>query len=1245
MGKRFKKTLLMIALMMTLAIVFPSIAPILQSDNVAHGAPGEGYTNSEEGDGKSSESESKDDKSDDSESSDSESSEDESESGDGEGESKGSKIEGKDSRWTLFSQIIMGQAVDTEKENKEKEADKGVIQKAFDGAVSGIIGDGGVQLNIPYTKFSALNKELTKKPLDEYEGGEEGQALASTFATYSQYGYINSLSGEKLATGATEFVGNIGRFFGGAIAYVSLIFYSIMDFLLDMVLEGLVALNPYSLLGLDDGKSALPGDNSLSKGLRGLFDAMGLNGEFFGTLTELGLIIIVFLFVMKLMINFFQVRFKEAGKNSYKFIVRMFALLAGLPLLFVLSASVAKTAQNYIDATHVTDSPAMSHLIDSRAMSSGLNMSPSALQSPGESPHVSAKENYIDKRYQPAKKESRNRIATINEEAYKNLYDEEDKKRISFDLVGKWLQGEKFDVNTYMADLRSNAELPGVSNFKDEYAKSKNLSDEQKEKLTRRDLESVMWSSTQNTDEALRKPDHKNYDPTMNIGVVDDSSFSTQSVVLMLQSEFDSSSAKFYAYNMAPSGQQANSKNISTIKTEWREISMPGEGMFGVFGSWLSLVSKSLTYVLIATAVIMALISSIFAQAFYKFFKQVWQTLFFGSIHSLLATFLIYLGVIGSVLMAVGLPGTITKFVESIQSIMLEVSQDSIPAGIIEIIGSMVMLIIGYWISWGGRIATTNETPVRLLVTFFVNMALEFESRVAEMNRQGGTSFKATGEGLRQAGRTQTTATSEKIKAGAKESGNSLKGVSKGTMKGAGRGAVKGATIGFATGGVGGAVAMGSKEAVKGAGKGAVAGRKSRDGSKDATEKGLEAKKMGKQSVGDVKSAFSDAKVKKSAMKAEGSQRYASQIGKMNDTGNMSNHKRDQSLSNYQDIRSEEMANSIDEDVKGSAKYSNVVGAPSQPFSKNLTANKDSLDEISGDQHLYENSSKNDLRTMSHRASEEAEKHRLSGDKKPAFTQEEVTSLSEAEGENDFVDKLHNTGNGMEYAMQTENARNVMQGSKFADENGDIQMNKIADYQKQTDRRVGSGEVLSKEELKDKSLIDSAFVMGAKEKYRKPSTKFKDKIGYSQSDKTNGSVESRNKKRDNSNVSNRKNAQNARGSKGRDSVKSNKAKMNNRATQSEKLKTRPSQTRTRPTQTRTRPTQTQTRPTQTRTRPTQTQTRPTQTRTRPTQTRTRPSQTRPSKENVKARPSQTRGSTSSQRKISKPNVKKPNKKI
>src|SRR5699024_11923416 len=102
--------------------------------------------------------------------------------------------------------------------------------------------------------------------------------------------------------------------------------------------------------------------------------------------------------------------------------------------------------------------------------------------------------------------------------------------------------------------------------------------------------------------------------------------FSTQSVVLMLQSSFDASSAKFYAYNFAPKNNQANLKNLTTVKTEWKEISMPGDGIVGGIGSWLSLISQSLSYVLIASAVLSALFTTTMVTGFIFFIKQAINT-------------------------------------------------------------------------------------------------------------------------------------------------------------------------------------------------------------------------------------------------------------------------------------------------------------------------------------------------------------------------------------------------------------------------------------------------------------------------------------------------------------------------------------------------------------------------------------------------------------------------------------------
>ena len=1051
-----------------------------------------------------------------------------------ENEKKSKSIKGKDSRWTLYAQIIMGQAIET----KKKEESKSGLEKSFKGVVSGIIGDGGTTLDIPYTKYSALNKELTGKDLDEYEGGEEGQALASTLATFNQYGYIKSLSGNKLATGIMELVGDIGRFFGGGIAYIGLVFYGLLSKLLEVLLKGLVILNPYSLLGFDKGHTSLP-DNPVSNLVRKFFDAIGLNGDFFTTLSELGLIIIVIIFVIRIMINLSQVRFKKTGKDTSGLLVRVFALLAGLPLLCVLSASIAKTAYNFIEATHVTDAPAMSHLVDSRAMASGLNMSPSALKS-SETPHVSADENYIDTKYLPSKKSSRNLIHDINAESYKKLYNNDNEMDISYKLVSKWLTGSNFDVNTYMADLRANAELPGSKNFIDVYSKGKNLSASEKKNLSRRDLESAIWSSTQNTDGDLRKPDHDNYDPTLEIGVENNASFSTQSVALLLQSSFDSSSAKFYSYNIAPKGEQANSKNNSTVKTEWREITMPGDGMFGVFGSWLSLVSKSLSYILIASAVIMALLSTTFVQAIFAIVKQIFQTLVFGSLHSLLATFLVYLGTIGSFLMAVGLPGAFIKFIEGCQSVVFEISGDSVPASIVEIVGSIISLILAYWLAWGGRVSTTGETPARLLVTFFVHMALDFESRVSEMNRAGGTSFRVASEGLRQSARKQTSETSERIKAGAIASGNAMKygskGAVKGSAKGAGRGVVKGAIAGGATGGIGGAVAGATKEGLKGAGKGAVkganAGRKNRAGSEEEFNNALDDSGLGNSVIAQLKDNF----------KEKGSNRFAKKMGRANDKGEMNNEIRHQSMGRYQSLKSEELANSIDENAQGSDKYKNVVGNSSAPFSDNITVNKESLDEISGDQHLYANDSKEDLKQYSQQAGEEAKTHIKTGDNKPAFTESEIESLSNADNENDFVDRLNNTKNGMEYAMQTNNASNMLQGSQFTDESGKVDMNKVKQFQKSTDRSVATGEVLSKDILKDKALLDSAFVMGAKEKYRQPSKKFEDKIGSTKSKNYYSELA---KKQSRNNVNSPKNYNRSANSPAKKSQKTNVAKRKN----------------------------------------------------------------------------------------------------
>lgn len=1004
-------------------------------------------------------------------------------------------LKGKDDKWTLYAQIIMGSAIEHDKKAKSK----GVIEKSFEGAISGIIGDGGVSLDIPYTKFSALNKELTGKDLKKYEGGEQGQALASTLATFNQYGYFNTVSGNEMALGTFKALTGMGRGIAGIVAFFSLILYALMSKLLEWTLQALVFINPYHLLGMDKGKSVFPEDNFISQAISNFFDGLGLNGDFFSTLLELGMIVITFIFVIQLLIYIFRAKLRKIGEKSTTWITRLFVVFVGLPVMAITASSISKTASEYIKGSQVDDAPAISHIVDTRAWASGLNLSPNALQS-SQTPAVGASGNYIDTEYQPATRRGRERIANINKESYKRLYKVEDNVQINFLLLTKWMASDNFNVNTYIADLRSDASLPGVANFIDEYAKAKKLSASEKEKLSRRDLEYAMWGATQNVDDERKKPDNKNYDPTAPIGVYNDSSFSTQSVSLMLQSSFDNSSAKFYAYNFAPSGQQSNIKNLTTVKTEWREATLPGDGMVGVFGSWLSLISKSLTYVIITSAVIIALFTTVMFQALIAFIKQGVQALVFGSIHSLLATFLIFLGGIGSLLIAVSLPGLFIGLVEDIQSGLYKATKSFVPGGFIEIVASLLSLWGGYWLGYGGRIGPTEEAPASLISTFFTKMALDFSKRVAEMNRQGNANFGVLAKGVSQSARSTHRDTSSKLGYGLKQSGTSLTQGAKGGLKGAGagglKGAVKGATVGFATGGVTGALAGGAKSGLKGAGagmyKGAKAGRKATDTSKESLNSLLANEGLARPKFNELKN---------SAGKLN-SKDIANVAGKSHDRANMSNSANKQMLDKYEKLQGEEACAKVNENASGADKYRDLYD-PNKPMSSQYTGNPDDLDKIEGSHNLYNNASPEELQRYSELAGYEAREavHKVGNEDRPVFTREEADSLAEADNENDFVSKLGKTKNGLQYALGTANAKNLLQNSRFTDKEGNVSMNKVREFQNVTDRARNRGE-LSKQDIQDKARLDNAFVMGAKEKYRRPNKKFANSFGTIQTQNT-----------------------------------------------------------------------------------------------------------------------------------------------
>lgn len=1099
-----------IALIMTLSVIFPTMSQVITgqspSSNTAYAKKSDdskksnddsNKKNSNSDSGKKDGDDNGDDDKNDSDDNGDDNKEDSGDSGDGDGGGKGKNMP-QDKFSVMYAQIIMGSAIDQDEQVKQVEKDrkegktsynpftmaKNAVKDEAGKAVSSIIGDGGVSLDINYSEMSYHNKQLMGRNTSDYHGGENGQELASTFKTFSSYGYINTVSGNKIVSGGQELVSGIGRLIGGVIAFMGLILYWSIRTLSYWLFRALSTMNPYHFMGFKQGKGIAP-DNPISRAVANFFDGFGVDGEVITTLTELGLTIILFLLGIGVIAKLTKADFKGAGESGKKWLVRIFVIFGVFPVFALTATGINKSVSQIAEKSDFTSSPAMSHLLDERAWASGTNLSPSGLNGTSH-PMSKAEEDYLDESYIPATDKARKLINQINSVSYENLYGMTDKTDISFALIGKWIKDDNFNVNTYMGDLRSGkangGELPGMSNFKEVYGKRKHVKPSD---ISKTELKSAIWSSTQNVNKKTKDVTNENFDPSLEIGSMNEQAFSTQSVALMLQSSFDETSAKFYAYNFAPTGLQGNLKNLMTVKTEWKEMTLPGEGIVGVFGSWLSLISESIAYIFIATAVILALLTTNMFAAMLAFGKQLFRALIYGSVNSAMSTFLIYLGGIGSVLISIGLPGLFIKLIQSIGNGITKATTHVIPSGFVEIFTAILMMFLAWYLSFGAKIKGTEDTtPVKLIATLLVKMAMDFESRVSELDKRGGnTNLKhmAT-EGVGQSYKKHARGASNDIKGRmgqdakrAKNMGtattNGFKSGMVNTVKGGTKGAKTGAIRGFATGGAIGAVA--------GAGKGALAG-----GGKSA----LRSAKNTAQDINSVRKGQSPENI--AQQRKDSDKDYYGKGYNTNDR-----------LQDYNNERGKHLAGSEAEGAKESAmKYGHMPFGivPNKRLSEQTTADKDKLNKVTNESDLYKDNDQADMRKFSATAGQSA-KDAVDEYNQPMFSHDEYQRLRNSENEDEFVDNLQDTNRGMEYAMNSTSAKTQLKDSRFTDDAGNISMDEIHAFQKESDHKFRTGN-MSQEDWEDKSKLDSAFALGAQEKYRRPNNKFNRHKAFSDAD-------------------------------------------------------------------------------------------------------------------------------------------------
>ncbi|MCE5003472.1 hypothetical protein KJJ36_13960 [Staphylococcus pseudoxylosus] len=634
--------------------------------------------------------------------------------------------------WTIYSQFIMTTQENKKKKEEEKEEKKNPIHRAFDGQVAGIIGDGGITINVPYNKMNSLSNSIRGNETKE-EKDNSGSQMASWASTYSSYGYIDTNSGQKQLNEATSKVsGAFKQLFGVIIAF-SLVVNFVMNKILDWLVYALIDLNPLTLLGFGD--VSISEDNKIAQAIKSVFDNMGL-GDVFEKVQSIGFMIIALMFICGVIWALTRGDIRKAKTRSRKWLVRLFVSALGIPLLLFVTKDLGHTIKDLREQNSANDNIVSQYILNARGWAASSNLSPSGLEG-YEFPNAKASDNYIDKDFDPVR--SRKLIKGINNNTYSTLYPEKQGKS-GFDLLNKWMDNESFDVNTYIgdinrADLNGKQLLPAFDGYKETFGKKGN-----EPKLS--DIEYSMWSATQNYDKELRNVSSKNFKKDATVGVRDNNSFSTQSVVLLLQSSFDDNQAIFYANNLGPTGAQAGLKNITTVKTNWQAVTMPGDGTFGVIGSYFGLGGHAVSYSILTIASIMALLTVNLLEAVVRAGKNAWATLWHGDAYALLSL----AGIVGagfiSVTIALNIANWFMDIIDWAAKVISGITGGGIPSGFIDILANLIMVVLSIVLGFGRKVGKTQYPPIKFAQSIPFQIAFDYDDKIKMLSGKDNADFK-----------------------------------------------------------------------------------------------------------------------------------------------------------------------------------------------------------------------------------------------------------------------------------------------------------------------------------------------------------------------------------------------------------------------------------------------------------------------------------------------------------------------
>lgn len=656
-----------------------------------------------------------------------------------------------DSIWTIYAQFIMQTKINDKAKKKQKEQKKSwlekTVHKAYKGSMGGIIGNGGTYLDIPYNKMYSLGNSVRK---DKKEEDSVGTQMASFLSTYSHYGYIKTMSGQKAVASSKDSAAGIGRGVFGAFISIALVIYAAINQLLRWFIDALISTNPIALLGIGD--SEIVDKNPISSALHHFFENIGLTSKFWDKLATAGLSIVTIICISLIMWFVMTGSRHRAAKTLKEWIVRTLGIVVAATLVLYFSSAMGKQVKSLYDNQHIDDNIVMKYIFNTRGWAASSNLSPNGLKN-YSFPNAKADSGHIDKDFDPIR--SRDLISDINDTTYSTLYNM-DGGKAGFDLLNTWMGNNNFNVNTYIGDINrgnlpnGDASLPAFDNYKLEFG-GKNPKDWENS-----NIEYSMWSATQHIDDELKKVDSKYFKPESTVGVRQQDSFSTQSVVLMLQSSFDNKGASFYGYNISPTGLQGKAKNQTTVKTEWKEATLPGDGGIGVAGSYVGLASDAITVIIIGMGVFLALLSLNFFEAFKRIGINLGLVVGMGSPYALMSLFVLSIMFVVSLLVAGMATGVFISLASELAKVMDKVTLGYIPSGFIDMVVSLAKMFFAYIFAIR-KPRSGMYPPLKSFVGFpLTSVAFPYDDKVkrmsGKMGNQGKAGFRAMGDTIKESG-------------------------------------------------------------------------------------------------------------------------------------------------------------------------------------------------------------------------------------------------------------------------------------------------------------------------------------------------------------------------------------------------------------------------------------------------------------------------------------------------------------